>query len=354
MRLKLVKLLALAAVTCAVERAPALAQSAQGPAAPDPAAFYRGRNIDMLVASGPGGGYDAYARTIARFMGRFIPGGPNIIVRNMQGAGGKIATTYLQDIAAKDGSVILADQPGALVEPVLGDARSITYDARKFAYIGSAASFTTLCLIRSTSPIKTFAQLQTQEAIFGADNVGASTYDHALTMKNLAGAKIKVVTGYPGTNDLVLALQRNEIDGFCGYAWSSLMSRSPDLVTKKLVNLVVQFSLEPLDVATKAGVPEVWPFVKDADDRKALEVHAAVQVFGRPYLVSGAVPAERVAALRRAFEDTMKDSGFVAEMTKQSLDVSPISGNKVAELVARIYDMSPDVQAKARAALTLK
>ena len=326
----------------------------QPAAGQDAAAFYKGRNIDMLVASGPGGGYDAYARTIARYMGRFIPGQPNIIVRNMQGAGGKIATTYLQDLGAKDGSVILADQPGALVEPVLGDAKSITYDARKFAYVGSAASFTTLCLISTKSPVKTFAQLQQQEAVFGADNVGASTYDHALTMKNLAGARIKVVTGYPGTNDLVLALQRNEIDGFCGYAWSSLMSRSPELVTKKQVNLVVQFSLEPLAEATKAGVPEVWPFVTDEDNRKALEVHAAVQVFGRPYLVSGAVPPERVAALRRAFEDTMKDAGFVAEMTKQSLDVTPISGDKVAELVRRIYEMSPEVQAKARAALTLR
>src|SRR5262245_16364754 len=180
-------------------------------AAQDPAAFYKGRNLDIIVASPPGGGYDAYARIIARHIVKHMVGPPTIVVKNMPGAGARNATTFLADVAARDGTVMLANQPGALVEPILGDPKQVAYEPLKFQYIGSAEAFTALCLLRSDSKVKDYAELHEKEAIFGGDQIGATTYDHTVMFKNLSKAKIKMITGYKGTSDLVLAIQRAEI-----------------------------------------------------------------------------------------------------------------------------------------------
>ena len=317
-------------------------------AAQDPAAFYKGRNVDIIVASPPGGGFDAYARILARHMVRYMPAPPSFIIKNLAGAGGRNATTFLADVAPRDGSVILANQPGALVEQILGDAKSVFYDPLKFQYIGSLESFTALCLLRTDAEVKSYAELQQKPAIFGGDQIGSTTYDHTLMFKNLAGAKIKFVGGYKGTADLVLAIKRKEIEGFCGYAWSSLFSRSPDLVDDRIVRIILQLGLTPHPEATKAGVPIVWDFVTDETNRKAIELIATVQEFGRPFLVHGAVPADRVAALRAAFDATVKDKDYSAEIAKQQLDNSPITGQKVEELLRKVHSAPKEVQAKAR------
>lgn len=320
-----------------------------GPAtAQDPAAFYKGRNIDVITASSAGGGYDAYARIIARHMVRHTPGPPNFVVRNMPGAGARNATTYLADVGARDGTVLLLTQPGALVEPILGDPTKIFYKPLEFAYIGSAEGFTSTCLLRSDSTVKDYAELHVKEATFGGDQIGSTTYDHAVMFKNLSKAKMKIISGYKGTNELVLAVQRKEVDGFCGYAWSSLFARSADMVTSGMVKIINQLTITPHPEATKAGVPMALDFVKDPLDRKAMELIATVQEFGRPYLVHGAVPADRIAALRKAFDDTMKDPEYIDEVKKARLDVSPRTGSEVHALLRKVLEAPKEVQERAR------
>ena len=324
----------------------------QGAHAQDAAAFYKGRNLDILVASGPGGGYDAYARVIARHMPKYMPGGPNLVIRNMPGAGGKNAAAYLADVAPRDGTAMLAAQPGALVEQILGDPKTVTYKPLEFQYIGSAESFTTVCVMRSDSEVKSYAELHEKEAVFGGDQIGATTHDHTIMFTKLSNAKIRMVTGYKGTTDLVLAVERKEIDGFCGYAWSSLFARSPDLVNKGVARIINQFSMTPHPAATKAGVPSAFDFVKDPLNKQAMELIATVQEFGRPYMVHGAVPKARVEFLRAAYDATMKDPDYVAEVQRAGLDASPLTGEQVLEKLRRVLEAPKEVQDKARWSIT--
>ncbi len=321
-------------------------------AAQDPATFYKGRTLDILVASPPGGGFDAYARIIARHMVKYMPGPPNFVIKNMPGAGGRNATTFLADVAARDGTVMLANQPGALVEQILGDPKQIFYEPLKFHYIGSAEAFTSLCLMHTDSAVKSYAELHEKEAVFGGDQIGSTTHDHTVMFAKLSKAKIKMISGYKGTSDLVLALQRKEIDGFCGYAWSSLFARSPDLINKGTARIINQLGLAPHAAATKAGVPMALDFVKDPADRKAMELFATVQEFGRPYLVNAAVPADRVAALRKAFDATMADKAYIEEIEKARLDVSPRTGQQVYELLRKVIEAPKQVQERARWAIS--
>lgn len=332
--------------------APALMLAVPAAAQDKVADFYKGKTVELIVAAGPGGGYSAYARTLAKHMSQYIPGQPKIIIKNLPGAGGRKATAFLANAAPKDGRVMLGTQPGALVEPILGNPKRVKYAPLKFGYVGSTAGFTTICLIRTGSPVKTFGQLLKTEVVFGGDQLGSTTHDHAMMFKNLVGAKIKLVRGYKGTKRLVLALQQKEIDGFCGYAWASMMSRAPHLVTDKLVNLVVQFGLEKHAEATKAGVPSIFDFVKDPKNKKVLELFAATQVFGRPYIVPAGVPADRLAALQAAFGKTMTDEGFLADMKKLRLDVTPTSGPRVTELLRNIFNAPADIQKLARDSIT--
>ncbi len=320
--------------------------------AQDPAAFYKGRNLEIIVASPPGGGFDAYARIIARHMSKYMPGPPNFVIKNMPGAGAKNATVFLADVAARDGTVMLANQPGALVEPILGDPKTISYKPLEFQYVGSAEAFTSLCLLRTDSSVKDYAELHEKEAVFGGDQIGSTTHDHTVMFRKLSGAKMKMITGYKGTSDLVLAIQRKEIDGFCGYAWSSLFARSPDLINKGSAKIINQIALTPHAAADKAGVPNALGFVKDPLNKRAMELIATVQEFGRPYLVHGAVPADRLAALRKAFDATMADKEYAEEVLKARLEVSPRTGQQVHELIRKVLEAPKEVQERARWSIT--
>lgn len=339
-------------IIAASSAALAICMAATPVAAQSAADFYKDRTIDLLVAAPAGGGFTAYARTIAAHMVKHIPGSPKMVVKNMPGSGGRKAVSYLYNVAPKNGAAILGAQPGTLVEPVLGQKSNAKFEALKFNYIGSASGFTTLCLVRANGPVKSFAELQKTQAVFGGDNLGSTTYDHAQLMKNLAGANIKLIKGYRGTKNLVLSIEQGEIDGFCGYAWASLMSRAPHLVRDKKANVLVQFGLEPHPEMTRRGIPQVWDFIKDEKKRKAMELFANVQVFGRPYIAPPGVPQDRVEALQKAFMDTMKDPDFVAAIKKRRLALGPTPGPRMRELIAAIYNAPKDVQKMARWALT--
>jgi len=339
-------------ITFVVSAAIAVGVGAAPLAAEDVAEFYQGRTVDMMVAAPPGGGFTAYARTIAKHIVKYIPGQPSVVVKNMPGSGGRKAVAYLYNVAPRNGAVMLGAQPGTLVEPVLGQKSNAKFDALKFNYIGSASGFTTLCLVRANGPVRTFAELQKTQAVFGGDNLGSTTYDHAQLMRNLAGANIKLIKGYRGTKNLVLSIEQGEIDGFCGYAWASLMSRAPHLVENKKAIVLVQFGLQPHAEMTRRGIPQVWDFIKDEKKRKAMELFANVQVFGRPYIAPPGIPADRLAVLQKAFLDTMKDPAFAAEIKKRRLVLDPTPGPRVRDLIAAIYNAPADVQKMARWALT--
>lgn len=313
--------------------------------------FYKSKQVTLTIASRPGGGFNAYGRALAKHIPKHLPAGASVIVKNMPGAGGRKATAWLDKIAPKDGSNFLGTMPGSLVEPILGDPKRVKYNPLKFGYVGSASGFTTLCLVRSDHPVKSFDDMMKSEVVFGGDQIGSTTHDHANMMRNLVGAKIKLVKGYSGTKNLVLAVQQKEIDGFCGYAWASLMSRASHLVTNNVVRLVVQFGLDPHAAATKAGIPPVWNYVKDKKKVAALQLLASTQVFGRPYIVPAGVPKARLEALRGAFDATMKDPAFLKDMKKTRLTVDPTGGARVQQLIKDIYTSDPETQKLARWAI---
>jgi len=321
------------------------------PARSDPLAdFYAGKHIDFVVGGNAGGGYDIYSRAIGRYLGTYIPGNPAIVVRNMPGAGSIIATRYLYNQASKDGLTIGSIFRGAVMEPLLGDAQAAKYDPRRFAFLASANSETSLCLARGDAPVKTFADLFEKELIVSAAGRGTSIHDLPLVLKNVLGVKLKLVTGYKGTPDSLLAVEQGEVQGICGYELSSLNAQAPTWVQEGKVTLLVQLGMTPLPELVKLGVPSIWEFVKTDKDRGALELIFGQLDFGRPFVTPPDVPRVRVQALRTAFAAVFKDPGFLADAHRLKLDLEPMSGEAVQALVTKLYAASPDQVELARKA----
>jgi tripartite-type tricarboxylate transporter receptor subunit TctC len=339
------KIQCIVAATIAAALAPAVA------GAQDVSGFYKNKTLELYVGSDVGGGYNAYARTVGMVIGRYVPGKPDVVVKNMPGAGGRKLTGWLATIAPKDGSVVAASQPGSLVDTVLGEAKNAKYDPRTFGYVGSAESSVYLCVARKDAAVQTFQDTFDKQVLLGASSRGASTLDTALLLKNVLGVKFKMVKGYKGSHEVILAIERNEVQGVCGYAWSSLLATAGHLVKENKLNLLVQYAIDESVDATRAGVPPIWKFVKTKEQRDILELALAPLSFGRPFFVPANVPKERLAALRAAFDKTMQDADYIAAAKKQKLDVSPASGAKVQELIAKMYAAPKALQEKARSAL---
>jgi tripartite-type tricarboxylate transporter receptor subunit TctC len=314
---------------------PAHAQSAEE--------FYRGRTINLVVGFSAGGGYDLYARLLGRHIGRHIPGNPSVAVQNMPGAGSLKATQYVYAVAAKDGLTIGTISRGMLAEPLLSGAN---FDPNKFSWIGSITSETSVCATWKTSPVKTWDDMFKREFSLGSNALGDDTASFALIMRNVFGAKVKLVTGYPGGNDVNLAMERGEVDGRCGWSWSSLKSQKQWLPN---VSVLVQFNLEKNpDLPSVSMALERAP---DDDKRQVLRLLIAGQYVGRPFFSSPGIPAERKAALRAAFDATMKDPQFLAEAAKADIEISPLSAGTIETFLAELYKTPKDVAAKAAAAI---
>src|SRR5438105_1643546 len=239
---------------------------AAGPAAA--ADFYSGKAIDIIAGSDVGGGYDIYARAVARHLGRHIPGNPTIIVKNMPGAGSTRAGVYIGTVAPKDGNSLGAMMPGAIMGPLLDERPNTQFDPTKVIYIGTADSGVRVCVTFQNSKIKTFEDAQKSKTIEGATAAGGATRDYAYLHNKTAGAKFDVVSGYQGTVDIGLAMERGEVDGLCGWDWSSVKSQKSDWVRDKKLNVLVQVSLLPLAELTDLGVPPIWQFIPYESDRK--------------------------------------------------------------------------------------
>jgi tripartite-type tricarboxylate transporter receptor subunit TctC len=330
------------APVCAV----ALMTLAAAPAAA--AEFYAGKTIERVVGSDVGGGYDIYARAIARHLPRHIPGQPTIVAKNQPGAGSSRAAAYIYSVAPKDGTVIGAVFPGVIIAPLLQERVQASFDPAKLQFLASADSATRVCATYERSGIKTFADALQRKAIMGASAVGASTRDYANMHRKSSGALFEVVSGYKGTADILLAMERGEVDGLCGWDWSSLKSQRPDWLRDRKVNVLVQVNAEAEDELTRLGVPPVWQFVKEEIDRRAVELIIGQQVFGRPFIAPPGVPAAQIATLRSAFAATLQDKQFLADAEKLRIDVNPSSGRKVQETVEKLYATPKLVVERAR------
>ncbi|MDB5650105.1 MAG: efflux transporter protein [Hyphomicrobiales bacterium] len=315
------------------------------------ASFYQGRTVTIIVGSSPGGGYDLYARLLSRFMSKHIPGNPTIVVQNMPGAASNVAASYVYNVAPKDGTVIGGLFMGAVLDPLLGDGKRITHDVSKFNFIGNANNDAYVCIIRTDAAVTNMADVFDKELIVGASADGASTRDFPLLLKNLLGAKLKVVAGYPGTREINLALEKGEVQGACGVAWSSISANYPSWIKDKLIKPLVQESNTGYPDLDKQGVPLAREFAKTDEQRRVLEFMYTQTAFGRPYVAAPGVPAERVATLRKAFMDTMNDPELLAEAKRINLDVGPISGEELQAQVVKLYATPPDLVAKAKAAV---
>ncbi|MDB5568854.1 MAG: efflux transporter protein [Hyphomicrobiales bacterium] len=325
--------------------------SAGAAAQEDAASFYKGRNVSILVGSSPGGGYDLYARMLSRHMGKHLPGAPTFVVSNMPGAGGNVAAAHVANVAPKDGSVIGAIFMGTVVEPLFTTTKRPTHHPTKFNYIGSANTDYYVCLVRGDAPVKTFSDLFDKELVVGASAGGASTRDFALLLKNVLGAKLKIVAGYPGTREINLAIEKGEVQGGCGQSWSSVAAIYQTAFAEGRVKALVQEDATGYPELNKQGVPLARQFAKTDEQRQILDLVYSQTFFSRPYVVAQEVPADRVAALRKAFMDTLKDPELVAEASKMKVDADPVSGEDLQKKVVEIFATPADIVEKARAAI---
>jgi tripartite-type tricarboxylate transporter receptor subunit TctC len=322
-----------------------------GSSASQAADFYAGKTVTMVVGSDVGGGFDAYARAMARHLSRHIPGKPTVVVQNMPGAGSARAAGYVYAIAPKDGLTIGALNPGGLLGPLFEGTGNASYEANKFIFIGSADSGTRICITSDRSAVKTFADTLTKKTVMGAAGSGSSSRDYAFLHLHTSDAKFDVVSGYKGMAEIMLAMERSEVDGVCGFDWSSLNAQRPDLVRDKKVNLLVQVGLEPHPELDALNVPKIWDYVKGDENRAVTELVVSQQLFGRPYVVAPGTPAAQVTILRDAFDAVTVDPEFIADATRMKLTVDPASGAKVQAVVEKMYAAPKAILEKAKAAV---
>jgi tripartite-type tricarboxylate transporter receptor subunit TctC len=306
--------------------------------------FYKGKNIELYIGYSTGGGYDVYARLLARHMGRHIPGNPTIVPKNMDGAGSLRLANWLYKVGPKDGTVFGTVGRGIPFDPLVG-GKGAQFKATEFGWIGSANDEVSLCAAWGKTGITRFEDLLTREMIVGGTGATADTDIFPKAVNGVFGTKMRVITGYPGGNDVTLAMQRGEVQGRCGWSWSSIKTNHRDWVKDGTLKLLVQLSLEKH--ADLPDVPLIMDLTKTQEQRAILRLLFARQVMGRPYLTPPGVPAERLALLRKAFMDTMKDKEFLAEAEKMKLEITPVTGESVHNLVAEIYRTPPDIVKKA-------
>jgi tripartite-type tricarboxylate transporter receptor subunit TctC len=319
--------------------AAALAALLQPAAAQSVAEFYAGKSINVLIGFSAGGGYDAYARTLARHMGRYIPGNPRLLPQNMPGAGSLRAVNYLYSVAPKDGTVIGHFAPGVMFEPLLGrpSAEAGQFEATKFTWLGSVSKEVSVCAFMASTGIKTFADMQARRTIIAASGGGAESDVFPTVLRNMFNLPLKLVTGYPGGTEMVLAMERHEADGRCGWSWTSLLSRSRALLDNKQINLTLQIALQKDHHPALQNVPLIVDLTDDPQKKAALKLIVSRQAIARPFAAPPGVPPERARALREAFDATMKDPEFLAETRKLSLDVEPVTGAEVEAVIREVY-----------------
>ncbi|HEU0071875.1 MAG TPA: hypothetical protein VFS04_11315 [Alphaproteobacteria bacterium] len=307
--------------------------------------FYKGKSLTMVIGLSAGGGYDIYARVIGKHMARLLPGKPDFVPRNMTGAGGLLSANHIYNVAPKDGTTLGAPQRGVPFEPLTGggDAKA-QFDPMKFNWIGSANSETSIAVAWHTTGIKTYQDLFTKEIIFAGTGAGTESVTMPYVLSNVLGFKVKVIAGYPGGSEMDLAMERGEVGGRGTFSWTSFKARQMHLLNEGKVAILYQQALEKHP--DLPNVPLALDLAKNQADRQLLELIMIPLLFGRPYMAPPDVPMERVAALRKAFDDAMVDKEFIAEANKAKLEIEPVDGKKMEELLKKAYATPKELVAR--------
>jgi tripartite-type tricarboxylate transporter receptor subunit TctC len=306
--------------------------------------FYKGKTIDMIIASEVGGGYDAYARLIAPFMEKHLPGNPRFVAKQMVGAGGIIATNYLANVAKKDGTAIAQVQNTVPFQPLFAP-ETVKFKATELGYLGSANSEVSLAFVWRTSPTQSFQQLKERETLM-AGVTGSISSQYARAMNELAGTKIKVVVGYRGASQALMAVEQGEVEGYPAIFWSTLKVTRSQWLERKDITLVAQMALRKHPELPH--VPLIFDYINTEENRQIAELLFAPQVGGRPFITPPGIPADRLKALQDAFAKSMKDPDFLAEADKRKLEVQYASGQELLEIVERAFKAPPEVVARVR------
>jgi len=311
--------------------------------------FYRGKTIQMLIGYTVGGGYDLNARVLARHMGKHIPGNPNIVAQNMAGAGSLRLANFLYNVAPKDGTAIGIVGRGMAMEPLIGGSAT-QYDARRYTWIGSVSDQVSLCATWHTSKVKSWNDMLKTDFTVGGEGSGSDPDMFATMIRSIFGVKVRLVSGYPGGNEINLAMERGEVDGRCGWSWSSIKITKPDWLKTKRINLALQMALHKNSELN--DVPLVMDFARDERDRQILKLVLSRQEMGWPFTAPPDLPRERADALRAAFDATMKDPDYLAEANQRRLDVNPMTGAAIETLIGELYATPPDVIAATKTAIS--
>jgi tripartite-type tricarboxylate transporter receptor subunit TctC len=327
------KALALASAAAIVAVSAASAQSVEE--------FYKGKTVEVYIGFSVGGGYDTYARMLATHMGEHIPGNPTMVPKNQPGAGSLKLANWLYEAAPQDGTVFGIVARAAPFDPLFGN-EAANFDALKFNYIGSANNEVSVCVARADTGIEKFDDLKEKELIVGGTGPTADTVQFPKVMNDVFGTKITIIDGYPGGNDVNLAMERGEVTGRCGWSWSSVVSTRQDWVDSGYINVLMQLSTSK-HPDSPDSVPLIMDLAQTDDDKRLLRVVFARQALGRPFIAPPNIPEDRVKALRDAFMETMKDPEFLADAKKAELEITPISGEDVQQLVVEAYDASPEI-----------
>jgi len=302
--------------------------------AQSPAEFYKGRSLELDISSSVGGGYDAYARMLARHIGRFIPGNPVVVPKNMEGAGGLRLANFIYNAAPKDGTTFATIYRGTIFDPLLG-GKGAQFDATKFTFIGSANNEVSVCVTWHTTGVTRFEEALAKEVVVGASGPSADTYQFPKIVNGVLGTKFKIITGYPGGNDIDLAMERGEVQGRCSWSWTSLKATRRAWVGEKKINILFQMGLSKHP--DLPDVPLIVDLARNEDDRAVLQLIFARQVMAWPYLAPPGIPKNRADALRQAFMETMSDKDFLADAERSRLEVRPVAGEDIQRLVTQVY-----------------
>ncbi|MDH3240860.1 MAG: tripartite tricarboxylate transporter substrate-binding protein [Alphaproteobacteria bacterium] len=313
--------------------------------------FYKGKRMTLFIGSAPGGGYDRYGRLMSRHINRHVPGQPSIVVKNMPGASGLILAGHMYAKANRDGREIAGLHNTVVTQEIFD--RGQRYKSVEFNWLGSVNQLTTTCIATQNAKVKSWPDAKKMRFVVGG--TGADTSSTNLVpafLKTLTDAQIKIIKGYPSTTSVILAMERNEVDGLCGIGWDSLKAQAFNLIRDKKINIIIQVAAKKHPELK--GVPFVMDMAKSQDDVRVLEFLVARQYMGRPYIAPPKVPAARVAALRAAFDATMKDPKFQADAKKVRTPLSPIDGQEVSRHIKSLFATPPSVIARANEATKLQ
>ena len=311
--------------------------------------FYRGKTIQLLIGYTVGGNYDLSARLLARHIGRHIPGNPTIVPQNMAGAGSLRLANLLYNVAPKDGTTFGMVGRGVSMEPLLG-TDAAKFNSRHFTWIGSVSNETSVCVSWRTSKIKGWNDMLSMPFTVGGQGPGSDDDMFTNMLRNIFGVKARLVAGYPGGNEINLALERGEIDARCGWSWGAVKTTRSDWLARKEINLLLQIALQ--GASDLPDVPLVTGFVKTDRDKQILRLILSRQQMAWPFTAPPELPKDRAAALRAAFDATMRDPEYLAEAKQRGLEVNPMTGAAIDKLIADLYTTPADVVAAAKAAMS--